>query len=204
MFFSPFPHGTCSLSVTVEYLAFRDGPRSFRPDSSCPAVLRSSLSCLPISFTGLSPCLAYLPMYFSYGPTSRFLDCPLTPEYPPVWAPPLSLATTYGIVFTFFSCRYLDVSVPCVLPSLRYITFSSDGFPHSDINGSFACLPLPVAFRRLLRPSSPYSAQASSIRSSLLFLKFAFLSFLQLFRKDLFFSFSDLSSFVIRFSMISS
>ena len=143
-------------------------------------------------------------MYFSYGPTFGFPDCPLTPEYPPVWAPPLSLATTYGIVFTFFSCRYLDVSVPCVLPSLRYITFSSDGFPHSDINGSFACLPLPVAFRRLLRPSSPYSAQASSIRSSLLFLKFAFLSFLQLFRKDLFLSFSDLSSFVIRFSMISS
>ena len=106
----------------------------------------------------------------------------------PVWAPPLSLATTYGIVFTFFSCRYLDVSVPCVLPSLRYNTISRAGFPHSDINGSFACLPLPVAFRRLLRPSSPYSAQASSIRSSLLFLKFAFLSFLQLFRKDLFLS----------------
>ncbi len=31
-----------------------------------------------------------------------------------VWAPPRSLATTGGIVFTFFSCRYLDVSVPCV------------------------------------------------------------------------------------------
>ena len=34
----------------------------------------------------------------------------------PVWAPPLSLAATYGIDFSFSSCRYLDVSVPCVSP----------------------------------------------------------------------------------------
>ena len=32
----------------------------------------------------------------------------------PVWALPRSLATTGGIVFTFFSCGYLDVSVPRV------------------------------------------------------------------------------------------
>ena len=32
----------------------------------------------------------------------------------PVWALPLSLATTQGIAVAFFSCRYLDVSVPCV------------------------------------------------------------------------------------------
>ena len=38
-FFSPFPHGTGSLSVTREYLALRDGPRRFPPDFSCPAVL---------------------------------------------------------------------------------------------------------------------------------------------------------------------
>ena len=31
-----------------------------------------------------------------------------------VWALPLSLAATYGIDFSFFSYRYLDVSVPCV------------------------------------------------------------------------------------------
>ena len=31
-----------------------------------------------------------------------------------VWAPPRSLATTWGIIVIFFSCRYLDVSVPCV------------------------------------------------------------------------------------------
>ena len=31
-----------------------------------------------------------------------------------VWAVPLSLAATYGITIVFFSCGYLDVSVPRV------------------------------------------------------------------------------------------
>ena len=37
---SPFPHGTCSLSVSQEYLALPDGPGRFRQDFSCPALLR--------------------------------------------------------------------------------------------------------------------------------------------------------------------
>src|SRR6201989_3520804 len=58
-FFSPFPHGTGSLSVTREYLALRDGPRGFPRDFTCPAVLRY-LSSEPahLSPTGLSPSLA--------------------------------------------------------------------------------------------------------------------------------------------------
>ena len=46
--FSPFPHGTGSLSVAREYLALRDGPRSFPRDFTCPAVLRN-LSSEPIN-----------------------------------------------------------------------------------------------------------------------------------------------------------
>ena len=38
-FFSPFPHGTGSLSVDDEYLALEDGPPMFRQDFSCPALL---------------------------------------------------------------------------------------------------------------------------------------------------------------------
>ena len=37
--FSPFPHGTCSLSVTEEYLALEGGPPCFPPGFTCPAVL---------------------------------------------------------------------------------------------------------------------------------------------------------------------
>src|SRR5216684_147778 len=40
-FFSPFPHGTSSLSVANQYLALPDGPGGFPQGSTCPAVLRS-------------------------------------------------------------------------------------------------------------------------------------------------------------------
>ncbi len=42
-FFSPFPHGTGSLSVDHEYLALEDGPPVFRQDSTCPALLFANL-----------------------------------------------------------------------------------------------------------------------------------------------------------------
>ena len=53
--FPPFPHGTGPLSVFREYLALRDGPRSFRQGSSCPALLRWRLINMPVTHTGLSP-----------------------------------------------------------------------------------------------------------------------------------------------------
>ena len=38
-FFSPFPHGTCSLSVAGEYLALEGGPPRFLRGFTCPVVL---------------------------------------------------------------------------------------------------------------------------------------------------------------------
>ena len=38
--FSPFPHGTGSLSVSEEYLALDDGPPRFTQDFTCPELLR--------------------------------------------------------------------------------------------------------------------------------------------------------------------
>ena len=57
-FFSPFPHGTGSLSVGRSYLALEDGPPMFRQDFTCPALLNFipwALLC-----TGLSPSMAGL------------------------------------------------------------------------------------------------------------------------------------------------
>ena len=42
-FFSPFPHGTGSLSVDHEYLALEDGPPMFRQGFTCPALLFANL-----------------------------------------------------------------------------------------------------------------------------------------------------------------
>jgi hypothetical protein len=41
-YFSPFPHGTGSLSVIEEYLGLEGGPPMFRQDFTCPALLVSA------------------------------------------------------------------------------------------------------------------------------------------------------------------
>ena len=59
--FSPFPHGTRSLSVSREYLALPDGPGRFTQNSSCSALLR-----IPLCFVSL-----------------HVRDChPLRPDFP--------------------------------------------------------------------------------------------------------------------------
>ena len=59
-FFSPFPHGTCSLSVVEEYLALEDGPPRFPLGFTCPAVLGCHSGVVSLSHTGLSPSMAGL------------------------------------------------------------------------------------------------------------------------------------------------
>ena len=55
-----------------------------------------------------------------------------------VWASPRSLATTCGITVVFFSCGYLDVSVPRVRLTLRVISQSLViGFPIRTSAGHF-------------------------------------------------------------------
>ncbi len=66
-FFSPFPHGTSSLSVVGLYLALEDGPPRFPQGSTCPAVLGNLIEQVQqISLTGLSPSMAHLSRPFSY------------------------------------------------------------------------------------------------------------------------------------------
>ena len=60
-FFSPFPHGTGTLSVASSYLALGDGPPGFPRDCTCPAVLRNCFQeGLEVSSTGLSPSMVTL------------------------------------------------------------------------------------------------------------------------------------------------
>ena len=163
--FSPFPHGTRSLSVTRESLALEGGPPSFTPDYSGRALLRNSTTASTLSSrTGLSPSLAprsrglrLTSLAASVGPTTP------APLRTPVWAVPLSLATTRGISVDFSSSGYLDVSVPLVCSACA-VTDLTVGWvaPFGNL-GINACVPLPQAYRSLPRPSSPSCAQASSI-----------------------------------------
>ena len=121
-FFSPFPHGTGSLSVSQEYLALPDGPGGFNQGFTCPDLLRIPLCITSLTDTGLSPSTVNLSRLFSFALHT------ITWSYNPniavttlVWANPRSLATTSGITFVFFSSAYLDVSVQqvCLLSDTR-------------------------------------------------------------------------------------
>ena len=65
-FFSPFPHGTGSLSVSGKYLALADGPAGFTQDFSCPALLRIPVGFVFKSCTGLSPSMIDLSKSFHF------------------------------------------------------------------------------------------------------------------------------------------
>ena len=55
------------------------------------------------------------------------------------------------------------VQFPALALLSEYQPMTAGGFPHSDIPGSSRACPLPEAFRRLLRPSSPPAAKASTM-----------------------------------------
>ena len=105
--FSPFPHGTGSLSVSCEYLALADGPAGFTQDYTCPALLRIPLRHATLRVRGFHPLRPDVPVRSARVATTT------TRSYNPpaagtaeVWAIPRSLATTGGIIVIFFSCGY--------------------------------------------------------------------------------------------------
>ena len=108
-----------------------------------------------------------------FHPGSRSVQLDYVRSYNParavtraVWANPVSLATTPGITFVFFSSAYLDVSVRRVRPRCRVpLARRVAPFGHPRITGH---LHLPAAFRSLSRPSSPPRAKASPMRPCLL------------------------------------
>ena len=125
-----------------------------------------------LSSTWLSHSLAGLPMPFNEE--CLLMSLSVTPEIllPPVWPPPLSLATTSGISVDVFSSPYLDVSVQAV-PFLYLFDSIQDtlagGFPHSDISGSLLICSSPKLFaayrvlHRLLMPRHSPCALSSLI-----------------------------------------
>ena len=106
-FFSPFPHGTSSLSVAGEYLALEGGPPGFTRDFTCPALLRYALGPFKLRLQGFH----LLRQVISSTTSTRLqgpISCALQPlrASPQVWAIPRSLAATCGISFDFSSSGY--------------------------------------------------------------------------------------------------
>jgi hypothetical protein len=153
--FSPFPHGTCSLSVSQEYLALPDGAGRFRRDFSGPALLRIPASATNLPLRGSHPLRPAFP-----GGSVRSAHIAQVLQ-PPAGldrrglGPCPSLATTRAITIVFSSSGYLDVSVPRVrLRQLADPRPSAGGLPHSDTRGSIRTCRSPrlfAAYRVLLR-----------------------------------------------------
>ena len=160
-FFSPFPHGTGSLSVSQEYLALTDGPARFTQGFTCPALLRIPLSIYYLTRTGLSPPMAHLSRWF------RFASIPnnvvLQPRYcrNNIGLGSSTFARHYSQNhYCFLLLRLLRCfSSPGSLPNLR-----QDDWPSTSRVAPFGYLritsyvPIPAAFRSLSRPSSPLGA----------------------------------------------
>ena len=173
-FFSPFPHGTGSLSVRSLCLALRDGPRRFRQSFTCSALLRYRLR-VQIIF-------AYAAITLYGAPSQRAstndwignstVAGPTTPTGPksigfglmrfrsPLLSQSRFLSFPSGtemVHFPEFALSHLCIQ--WVVPEV-----CSGGFPHSEISGYNACVRLTEAYRSLPRPSSPVSAKASTVR----------------------------------------
>ena len=138
-FFSSFPHGTCSLSVSREYLALEGGPPRFRQDYTCPILLRILIRSHSFRIRDFHPLWSSFP---ACSPTNAFpYISPTTPSLQArtVWAVVRSLAATGTISIDFSSYRYLDVSVPCVrstmatLLTIESLPSQIAGLPHSEI-----------------------------------------------------------------------
>ena len=169
--FSPFPPGTCALSVSGECLALADGPAGFTRGSTCPALLR-----VPLGFTILRV-PDYHRLWCDFPDTSPRLDLAVSRPYNPartgirtVWALPRSLATTGGITFCFLFLWVLRCfSSPGSPPPYRRMAVrQTAGLPHSGIRGSTVACTSPRLFaacRALHRLPEP---QASAVRPFLL------------------------------------
>ena len=158
-FFSPFPHGTSSLSVSQEYLALPDGSGWFIQNFSCSALLRILLDPNCISSTGLSPSTVKLSSLFYYTIISHITV--LQPQH---------CRNNIGLGSSAFARHYLRNHYYFLF--LRVLRcFSSPGLPLLLGNIPSVCwvapfgnlrligyLHLIVAYRSLSRPSSPLRA----------------------------------------------
>ena len=109
-FFSPFPHGTCSLSVSRQYLALEGIYLPIRAAFPNNPTLRKrlveccsraygilTLSDVPFQGTWARPCTEDASIDYNSPTEGRRFSC---------WALPGSLAVTRGILVSFFSSAY--------------------------------------------------------------------------------------------------
>ena len=168
-FFSPFPHGTCSLSVAGSYSALDRGRPGFRQGSSCPALLRHrARKSAAFRLRGYH---ALRPRFPARSAMRRFSQN--FPGHPraalqprswrfgllPVRSPLLgeSLLISVPVLLRWFTSH--SVALPACLLRPPSACLTACGLPHSEIRGSrdVCSSPRPIAACRVLprRPAPP-------------------------------------------------
>ena len=168
-FFSPFPHGTGSLSVVDEYLALEGGPPGFGRSFTCSGLLGIPAGWLWLSGTGLSPCIAQrsscfpwpppIPMCESRNPRARAPWFWLIPVRSPLLGESRLISFPPGTeMFHFPGCRFPCLCIGHGIRAGESAWVAPFGDPRIN-----ARLPLTEAYRSLPRPSSPVYAKASTM-----------------------------------------
>ena len=124
-FFSPFPRGTCSLSVAKEYLALPDGPGRFRQDCTCPALLGYPARPPPV--------FAYATITLFGAP---FQVLPLTSRGPTADPQPQCHLRDTGLGCSRFARHYSGnrcaLSFPLVTEMFHFTRYGSNGTMYSS------------------------------------------------------------------------
>ncbi len=173
--FSPFPHGTGSLSVANEYLALEGGPPSFPQGFTCPVVLRIPLRVRSVfGYVAITLCgPAFQPVHLTVGLVTLLMrSCNPAPQ-----------AGRFGL-FRFRSPLLSESRLISFPPGTEMVHFpglararlwiqravpdvQSGGFPHSEIPGSKPACGSPRLIAachvllRLLAPRHPPHALSS-------------------------------------------
>ena len=139
--FSPFPHGTRSLSVSREYLALPDGPGGFAQDSTCPALLRIPLGLVSLHVRGYHPLRLNFPEHSvhdtsttarSYNPGTAL------PQHRfglfPGRSPLLGESLVYFLFLEVLRC-FSSLGSPHCLNAVMTV-LQTAGLSHSEISGS--------------------------------------------------------------------
>ena len=146
----------------------RDGPRRFRQDSSCPALLRCHLRYFAVTRTGLSPSTAALSKTFRFPKVSSLMV--LQPrhvrKHTGLGSAPFARHYSGYRSFLSFPPGTKMFQFPGFAPNSRWVTgLQPAGLPHSEIVGSkpVCSSPTLIAAYHVLRRLR--IAKASSVRS---------------------------------------
>ena len=176
--FSPFPHGTGSLSVSGEYLALPDGPGGFTQGSTCPALLRIPLRPSVLACTGLSPSAARLSsrLHFTRSADNAVLQPRRCLDTAGLGSSPFA-RHYWGNHCYFLFLRVLRCFSSPRLPHNQSIVMTATkaaGLSHSEIAGSGDICSYPALFaayhvlHRLPEPRHPPCALSCFLVSCIL------------------------------------